>query len=151
MKLMIKDFNNQSRKLADRIRREKLKEEQKQKEEEERQQVSSQTIFIEELQKLREELGGPFFSKEENIIYRREKKKAREEYKTFERQRLKKQQRDNNVSSIQNHINQIYSNILDIEPDLVEDEKHNSSIIQPQYSQDESQVIKPRNRRKNNN
>lgn len=49
MKVKIKEFNNQSRKLADRIRREKLKEEQKQKEEEERQQVSSQNVLFEEL------------------------------------------------------------------------------------------------------
>ena len=56
------------------MRKKKAMEEQKQKEEEER---NNNLDLYEEIQKVRDEMGGPFFTKQENQKYRNDIRKAK--------------------------------------------------------------------------
>ena len=60
------------------LKRKKALEEQKQKDEEER--INNLNLY-EELQKVRDEMGGPYFSKADNQKLRCDIKKARKQYK----------------------------------------------------------------------
>ena len=64
--------------MSDKKRKNKLSEERKIKEEKDN--LNNKNLLYDELQKLRDELGGPFFTKEENKKYQQTMKKAKEEY-----------------------------------------------------------------------